>query len=71
MLTQKVLEKAVFVYNNDLSGEVDFGLINDVVRGEEFICELNVRPKPKKAKKSTWKYVAKEEDAMAKKRQKV
>ena len=34
----------------------------DVVQGEELICELVVRPKPKKALKIVWQDVAKEED---------
>ena len=34
---------------------------NDVVQGEELICELTVRPKPKKVVNITWEDVAKEE----------
>ena len=36
--------------------------VKDVVQGEELICELVVRPKPKRVVKRNWRDVAKEEE---------
>ena len=38
----------------------------DVLQGEELICELDVRAKPKKAPKRAWQDVAREEERQIK-----